>query len=107
MSDHFYDHTGKPLTQQRWSDLRADESYMRLGFDRLDSGFLVNTIWEGIDASMGLTPGPRGIFESVVLDGLGVRESQKYDTEKDAVRGHRRLVLKWRTKLRTEPDGAA
>lgn len=106
MSGHFYDRTGKALTQQRWADLRSDESYMRLGFERLESGFVVNTIWEGIDASLGLTPGPRGIFESVVLDGIKIRETYKYDTENDAVRGHRRLVMKWRTKLRTEPKEA-
>jgi|SRR5882672_2199038 len=106
MSGHFYDRTGKPVDVVQWGELRKRDGYLRIGFDKLESGFIVSTVWIGIDMGLGITPGPRGLFESAVFDGATMRWSQKYDTEQEALRGHRHLVIKWLTKLKTEPKGA-
>ena len=49
----------------------------------------VSTVWVGVDAGDGL------IFETAILVGGDVRETARYVTELDAVRGHLRWVERY------------
>src|SRR5262245_30188720 len=101
--NNLYDKAGKPLDPVQWAKLRGDDSYLRLGFDELENGIAISTVWIGFDSSHGTAITPRGLFETAVLDGHvhKTRELKAYDTEAAALRGHKHMVLKWRSKLRT------
>lgn len=94
MRSHYYDRSGKPLFDDimTWGRLRDDESYMRLGYDRIGDVEVI-TVWQGINLTMGADP-PH-LFETMVFggeDAFGDLGGRRYATEQEAHEGHARVV---------------
>ena len=99
----YFDRQGNPITLKQWAG-RFEMSIEEKQVNRtvLPNGYLVSTVWLGLDHSFG--DGPPLIFESMVFtcnakqkvtDWLELDMCQ-YSTEAEALKGHKRLVNKWR-----------
>src|SRR4051812_15869220 len=81
-----YDRSGEPVDSERWYLLFHDRRYQLLAHTRTD-GYVVSTIWLGIDHSFG--DGPPLIFETMVFGPGNVdNERRLYATEQEALAGH-------------------
>jgi hypothetical protein len=90
-----YDRRGNPLALSDWVRLFHDEAYKRIAKDEV-AGYLVSTVWLGLDHSFGV--GPPLIFETMVFaseggdfDMSGVGQ-WRYATEEAARIGHDEVV---------------
>jgi hypothetical protein len=94
----YYDRKGKPLPDwMAWTRKNADPEYRHVASTVLPDGKRVSTIWIGLNYSSGR--GPPLIFETMVFPSkrrsFSDLERDRYSTEKDALKGHKRLVKKW------------
>lgn len=87
------------ISLEQWAELRADETYWLVAEDHV-GGYLVRTVWEGMDELPGL-PG------SMFTTGVAPEGSQRFstvldtDTEQAAQDLHERVVAY----LPTDPGG--
>jgi hypothetical protein len=102
-----YDRQGKPISVAAWSFRHCDSGYRVVAQTRL-RGWLVSTVWLGLDHSYG--QGPPLIFETMVFlpDGSSLGDGdeeycERYATEAEARDGHD-LALNWvAEKIRNGP----
>lgn len=91
MTDFFFDRRRRPITPERWVELRADDSYFRVGADTVGP-FFVSTVWLGIDHAMSAQPHEPIIFETMVFDERFDQTRpeyvERYATEGEAQLGH-------------------
>jgi hypothetical protein len=96
----YYDRDGKPITLERWAELRhQDQDYQRIAEDTVGD-YWVSTVWLGINHQFG--NGPPLIFETMVFaeDGRALEgECWRYSTEQQAAAGHREVVTMVRHEL--------
>lgn len=105
---NYYDRQGKPLTLEEWANYNyiegrgENKDYRRIRETTVGS-YWVSTVWIGIDLSFGgLRP---LIFETVVfpksrdaIESFEDRDMERYATEEEAIKGHNRMVRRWRKK---------
>lgn len=98
----WFDRNGKPLASLEAAKLMEDKKYRTVGYERLDDGTVISTVWLGINHAF--TNDRLLIFETMVLgpDGDAV-EQRRYSTEADAERGHRQALMAWRSITNDEP----
>jgi len=78
----------------------SDRDYKVVEQTKLKNGYFVSTVWLGLDhAIYGDKP---AIFETMVFSDKGEigedEDMMRYSTEKEAIRGHKRMVAKWKKK---------
>lgn len=99
----WFDRQGHPITIDQAEQLLGSR-YKFVARDRFD-GFLVSTVWLGLDHGVpGIDPTPL-IFETMIFeDGPLNEECWRYSTEADAIAGHRHVVdlCRMETQLRQE-----
>jgi len=99
----YYDMDGNPITQNEWIE-QYENNVVKQDF--LPNGFVVSTIWLGIDHSFRHWKGPPSehipiIFETLVFKSMKFREEcdgRRYSTKAEALNGHSEFVMKWRIK---------
>lgn len=104
----YYDRKGCPIRAAEWVELFENfEGYRRLGETHLPNGYLISTVWLGLDHMGCLRKSAPVIFESMVFrDARRDRESYdqvRYTTEAEALAGHKQLVHRWAMKRRRRP----
>jgi hypothetical protein len=101
----YYDMDGKPITQEEWVR-QYEQNVVKQDF--LPNGFVVSTIWLGIDHSFRHWKGPPSehipiIFETLVFNDpkfSGECDGRRYSTKAEAEAGHAEFAMKWRIKDR-------
>jgi len=91
----YYDRSGHPIGMREWSVLHADMGYKIVARDELN-GWLVSTVWLGIDHNFTLTGKPV-IFETMVFAPDPCQDDgyqERYTTEDEALQGHQ-AALAW------------
>ncbi len=103
-----YDPWGRVVGLGTWALFFASRQRF-IGFDRLPNGYVISTVWTGLDRGHFGKPAPL-IFESGIFRpepgsrGLGeLIEERLYSTRRQARDGHRALVEEYRRKA--APDG--
>lgn len=93
----YYDRQGKPITMEEWAGLFGRLPYKIVRQELLRNGFMVSTVWLGLDHRW-LPDGPPLIFETMVFPpgGWGELATERYSTEQEAIAGHSALVREWR-----------
>lgn len=90
----YYDRMGRPITRELWGELFENSLYKIVKQDHFDD-LMVSTVWLGIDHSFG--SGPPIIFETLVLkDDYSEVDGMRYETEDEALEGHKELFKKVR-----------
>lgn len=84
-----YDRTGKPISMNRWVELRHDYSYTQLGESYIGRT-LVSTIWLGVGNSFG--GGNPIIFETMVFGRYGDLGQWRFAAEEEAILWHDLVV---------------
>jgi hypothetical protein len=96
----YYDRQGKPITDAAsFAKKSGDEKYRRVASTVLSNGKWVSTVWIGLNFQSGR--GPPLIFETMVYpsrDNFNDLACERYSTEEEALKGHKRLVEKWITR---------
>jgi hypothetical protein len=85
----YVDREGRSVGPLKWDRLRADKRYARLAQTIISDDVTTSavlTMWMGIN----IEPGP--LFETLVVTGRSRRVAGQYETESDAIEGHRNLV---------------
>lgn len=105
--DLYFDRQGKPMTMDEWARRHADRDYMIVA-QHWVRGWMVSTVWLGIDHGHGFSKLPV-IFETMVFppgdetrDDEGIMSEQyqeRYSTEQAAQAGHDRALAWVREKL--------
>lgn len=96
----YYDRDGKRLTLLQWAKLLENFDYRRVAKETLEDGTLVSTVWIGLDYNLGC--GKPAIFETMAFSKTGEElDMDRYSTEAEALRGHKKMVMRLRTKART------
>jgi hypothetical protein len=85
-----YDRKGNPISIAEWMMLFHDRDYQVLAQTRVGE-VLVSTVWLGIDHGFGYTEWPV-LFETIVFGPIDSGEEHRYETEGEALRGHRKIV---------------
>ena len=80
-----FDKSGTLIRYSLWTSLMNDEHYTRIALDVLDSGVVISTIWLGVYYTM---------FETMVFKNHEEEYAEKYDTEEEAIAGHKRAVAR-------------
>jgi hypothetical protein len=101
----YYDRQGGPISMLQWSLRHQDSGYRVVAQDRL-RGWLVSTVWLGLDHGFG--QGPPLIFETMVFppDGRLPYEEEyceRYATEKEARDGHEQALTWTVEQIRSGP----
>jgi hypothetical protein len=101
-----FDRAGEPIDFERWSLLFQDKRYQQIASDTLH-GYLVSTVWLGIDHGWGFTREPV-IFETMVFNVRDAPypdvEQRRYCTEEQARAGHAEVVNEVELIARAELD---
>lgn len=84
------DKEGNPIDARRWAELHGDDSYMRIGEERMP-GMWVSTVWLGINHNFA-PQGPPILFETMIFGGPFDTECWRYSTEVEAMAGHIAIV---------------
>ena len=82
-----------------WANWQGEENNRRVGFDALPNGYLVSTVFLGLDHGWG--EGKPLWFETMVFNQEDPREDvfcERYETWDEAVEGHRQIVEEWKTR---------
>lgn len=112
MNDGLYDRQGKPMTMQEWAFKFGDVDYKCVA-QHWVRGWMVSTVWLGLDHGFGYTGAPL-IFETMVFppgDEAGGRSTwadeygERYSTEAEARAGHDR-ALAWTVDRIGDPAAA-
>lgn len=99
MSLIYYDRSGAPIAMEDWARLHADREYQRIA-QHWVRGWMVSTVWLGIDHGFGLSDAPL-IFETMIFPPgdeageFGVWDGQyceRHPTEEAAQAGHDRAL---------------
>lgn len=91
-----YDRQGKPIGQEEWSRLSKDPTYRRVASTKLPNGYVVSTVWLGLDYSFG--SGTPLFFETMVFRkkiGGHDYDCERYSSQDEARVGHALMVAKW------------
>lgn len=104
----YYDRQGVPIISvDAWAQMFEHFETRRVGATHLPNGFLVSTVWLGLDHNHWSPGNPPIIFESMVFRDCRDAESYcqvRYATEEEAIAGHERLVHRWQMKRRRTPQ---
>jgi hypothetical protein len=101
---HFYGRDGKPILGGvlEWAKLFEDADYKIVSQTTLEDRTLVSTVWLGFDHNI-FNDGPPIIFETMVFAPPGKEELERdvfdcvrYTTEVLALKGHIKMVAKWK-----------
>jgi hypothetical protein len=104
----YYDRQGNPIVSTLvWARMFEDSNQRSVRETHLPNGFLISTVWLGLNHNPFSDRSPL-IFESMVFrdcrDFGGEDWDQvRYSTEAEAVRGHEVLVHRWSMKRRRRP----
>jgi hypothetical protein len=97
----YYDWEGRPISQDRWVSLFADERHV--GQDTVGDVW-VSTLWFGL-SHRSLGRGPPLIFETMVSGGEYDGWTWRYATEREAREGHAATVELVREDLEARRPG--
>lgn len=79
-----------------WGKDLADPKKKVVKQETLENGLWISTVWLGLDHNYG--EGRPLIFETMVFKKKGdwsELDMDRYSTEKEAIKGHERMVKKW------------
>lgn len=103
----YFDRQGQPLTMEAWAAKFGDPGYQVVAQHWI-RGWMVSTVWLGIDHGFGSSPAPV-IFETMIFppgDERGAGETEwsdrymdRYSTEATAQAGHDQAIASLREKL--------
>lgn len=89
----YFDKDGKPLELMEWAELRLDRDYARIELTELKRGYVVSTIWFGINMNITDFGGPPFIFETATLrNGIFIEVFGRCATVEDAKMLHNKCV---------------
>ena len=101
MQEMYYKRDGTPISDvKEWAEEREDK---RVAEDILPDGKRVSTVFLGLNHNWG--EGAPLIFETMVFpsetewDDL---DMDRYSTEKEAIKGHKKMVKKWTDKIKEQ-----
>ena len=86
-----------------WSKDLEKKEYKIVKQEILPNGKWVSTVWLGLDHSY--RNGPPLIFETMVFPkegDYGDLDMDRYSTEEEAIKGHKKMVKKWSKKEKTK-----
>jgi hypothetical protein len=89
----YYDRNGKPMELMEWVRVWGPAEDRRVGNDHIGD-VDISTVWIGLDHQCG--DGPPLIFETMVFGGPYNEYTERYTTEAQARRGHKRIVARLR-----------
>lgn len=83
-----------PCELMEWAE-SSNQRRRQIGYDKLPNGFLVSTVFLGLDHAH--DGGPPLLWETMVFDGGygDDRECERYSTKADALAGHDAMVGKY------------
>jgi hypothetical protein len=105
MNALYYDRKGQPITMMEWA-AKLDDFDGRVVAQHWIRGWMVSTVWLGIDHGFGMRAVPI-IFETMIFppgdeapDGVWAEQyCDRYPTEEAAQAGHDRAIASLREKL--------
>lgn len=85
--------------------LLRDPKYKRVAEDTLEDGKWISTVWLGLDYSYPFSYKAVKplIFETMVFSSkkkLDDLDMDRYSTEEEAFKGHKKMVAKWKRKIK-------
>lgn len=86
----YYDRAGNPITLTQWSRLMEDNDYRIIARDRVGD-LLISTIWLGLNHNHW---GGRPLVYETMVFGDDELETERYQTEAEAILGHQMMVSK-------------
>ena len=96
----YYDRVGNKISMYDWGALKSDLEYCRVGFDTLEDGTTVSTVWLGLEHGVD-DDGKPLIFETMSFDSTGNSDKcRRYHSEEEAKKGHEEMVLECSNSLR-------
>lgn len=98
MSADYYRRDGTPYDMMDWARDFENMVLRRVAEDNLPNGVRVSTVWLGLNHNY-FKKGRPLIFETMVFAGSWTDlDCWRYSTEEEALRGHKTLVKKWKTR---------
>lgn len=93
----YYDPDGNEILLSQWLEA-FEKNDRRLAIKHLTNGFVISTVWLGLDHSFGF--GKPLIYETMVFKEGNYNEldMDRYSTKAEALIGHKKMVEKWRHK---------
>ena len=98
--EFYFDRDARPITSERWMELKRDASYWRVGLTDLGRRGRVSTVWLGLNHAF--DDGPPLIFETLVFGGPLAVTMERYTTLEQARAGHEVMVRRV-SRLRVRP----
>lgn len=98
---NFFDKDGKPLELYEWAKQMEDFNYRRIKYEILPNGYIVSTVWLGLDHSHSEIM--KLIFETRVFEKKGSwsnLDRERYSNLEEAENGHKEMVNKWSKKVK-------
>lgn len=99
---YHWDPWGRPCglgTWSYWFESRGPERFLAKTW--LPNGYVVSTIWEGLDHSFGHGPGPTAWETGVLVSGHW-QPQQRYPSRPAALAGHKEVVAIWARRPKLE-----
>ena len=91
MDVKYYNREGSEITAEQFMELLGDEDYRRVAKDEIGM-VVVSTAWLGFTAKTASGAFMHFNFETVIFGGLRDGEGERYETEQQALEGHKRWV---------------
>jgi hypothetical protein len=82
----YYDRGGRPISQDEWMRLFAEEEHKRVARTEWPDGTVLSTVWLGLDHGFGTRP---LIFETMVFPD---EDCWRYSTESEAREAHAEIA---------------
>ena len=94
----------EPNAVLKWGKDHQNRDIKIVKQEELENGYFISTVWLGIDHRFG--EGKPLIFETMVFppDSYQDQDMEHYSTEKEAIKGHKKMVSKWKNKLTPKGD---
>lgn len=95
MKQQYFDIRGRPITMEQWA-IAFEYAPHTIRWTKVGK-MVVSTVWLGLDHNFG--DGEPIIFETMVFPEEGIYsdlDSNRYSTHEEAVKGHDKMVRKWK-----------
>lgn len=86
----YYDRDGNPIDLEEWARLREDPAYCRVAQTVIagnNGETAVLTVWVGVDCTLSTA-----VLATAIAAGGRLNEVRQYDTETEALEGHKDVV---------------
>lgn len=95
----YFDKNGEVITEAEYGRLMTDRSYRVVGSEAIPMmGLAVTTLWQGVDAMLGMGDCVKPLVSVVTLDGR--RTYAYWSNSTEAFEGHENIVSPFRERAR-------